>query len=311
MSEIYQRGAGKGKFRDLRRVLFATLLVLAASAAWFLLRPAVIRRAARMSIGGPNRPRLVRAAIQQVRGKLPSGFLAETVSPTYSQPAPGGFTWRESVTDENGTVTSSRFVIADHRFREVGSVRAKQIAWQRIGDFNGDGKPDVLWVNWDPTPRLPGGFVQTSMVIHTRGDQNEISGILLLDWNRITTPARSAGSVFLDTDNDGVQELVVRSYSFAPPPKGKSAITAAIDVAVFEWAAPDGVLRARHMPNDGTVAFWAPPDGRPYSFPADRSIDDVLKELIPDPASLFPPPVTQPASEPASAPAANPDADQP
>jgi hypothetical protein len=220
-------------------------------------------------------------------------------------PAPGGFVWRESVTGENGTVISSRFVIADHRFREIGSVRSPRAFWLRVGDFNGDEKPDVLCMNWHPPLRVLGRQFEVLPVIHLRGDRNRISGIVLIDWAAVAPPSTYVQVVWLDADNDGVQELVVRSVSFTKRPKGKFTITAVADVALFEWTAPDGVLKARRMPNDGTVAFWAPPDGRPYSFPADRSIDDVLNELIPNPAKLFPPPVTQPASPPASAPAAN------
>ena len=171
-------------------------------------------------------------------------------------------------------------------------------------DRDDDGRLEVT-VAYDALKPPPGGVTRVSAwgVVRLGEQQNEVAGIVVVDGSGRVRQVIRIEPRWRDVNGDGREELEFATVKFARRADGTMGFFPSQTVAVLEWSAPGGVLRARVVPDDGSFLVWAPADGRPLAFGQDEVADEVFRRLLPVPAGFGAAPASQTTTTATSAPA--------
>jgi hypothetical protein len=76
------------------------------------------------------------------------------------------------------------------------------------------------------------------------------------------------------------RELALITVKVVSAPGGGLAFAPSEAVAVFEFESAGGILRPRVLPDDGSVTWWRPPDGRPVPIKPDADLAEFLEATL-------------------------------
>lgn len=277
---------------DIRRIAVLAVLIAAIGVVWHFTRPAVIRYAARTSLGLAPRTPLIRDALNRIHPTPPEQRRGQYPQTFWNPPA-GCATWPiDPVMQYRGgrVFVPARHIFVDGRLDQCGLVRSE---WPFVSAPHTDRNGHLVTVfryNAVVSQRV----VVASALIRLGPKTNEIVGLFAIDMRSKKPGIRQIHPGWRDEDDDGILEFVVLEQKFASTPQVR---TYSETLAVFRWNGAQTALQVVRVPSDGSVVFWTPPDGRPYEFPRTAVIDDICRELLPlpDGFGLVAPPVTPPA----------------
>ncbi len=313
MNDLFHRGSSHNKRREISRSVLALFAILAASALWYLLRPAAISWIARTSLGCPSRAPIVAAVLRESYDTIPTDGEINASDPfpwtrlaTYIFPEPGWVAW-ESVRETKQLRDSSwlyhwRTTFVDHDFDLVGSIGAMQRPLLTPAeDIDGDGRWElVLEFQATPWENSKSPNVKRLAVVRIGKDDNQIAWIGLIDadwWSRKLTRIKP---IWRDEDGDGVKELVFVTVVYKRLPQGGAGFDPPTTVAIFEWDRPGGVLRPRSLPEDAGIISWTPFQSEPVRAEIDADIESLLAKLLPLPEGFGVHPAPPPANSPST-----------
>lgn len=263
----------------MRRITVAAIALLASSVLWYGMRGTVAYRVACSSIGCPGRESLIAAALRRNDPRIP----AHPQHWNYDLAQPEWIAWssfRAYMSLEDGsTLRQWQVVVADHDLVVRGVITGDRLPLPPA-DSDGDGLCEVVkeigTLRYDAQQNIVWWAV-----LRLGDERNEIVWVGLIDesvWRSRQTRLRP---IWLDTDGDGVDELVFITVEIAQTPDGRVVFKPPQTVAVFEWTAPGGILRTRLLPDDCGILPWSPEGSVPMRVDQATDLDLLVRELLP------------------------------
>jgi len=287
VTELLQRRQVYSRRRELRALALAGLALLAASACWHLVRPALTLALARSSVGSARSELLADALLQLYPDQ--TGGDAGLLLPVQSSVLRRGrvVLWRTSRMQRvgNSWVTDVRQHVADGDLRYLGSLRTDSGVPVPCPDgFDAAGGLTLALMYSVEDPRSS-GFLPACGIVRLLRQRADVTGVII-------GPRSSV--MWKDADNDGACEIVFWKFlgRRAGARTGQFQVLASVNLDA------SGIPIAHGLPADGSVAIWTPPEGVPLPIPDDVNAEDFFRELLPLPAGFALPPSTAPASAP-------------
>jgi hypothetical protein len=312
MSDVFSRQAGGDRTKGVRRLLVGAALVVVLSITWHGLRPYLVRALARSSIGCPTRTNLVAAGVRDLYPQFPVAEAPHGPKVwSHRGPSHGLVTWQAEPEVEplkpGDQPRIARYVLADEKLAYVGSVYSSYPPLLASpGDWDADGRVEITGSCVSALSALGSIGSLNAWVVRPGAMANEVGGIIVVDTQQWQKQSMHLWPYWRDENADGRAELAFVAWRIGALPGGRTGVLSQETVAVFEWSEPGGILRPRHIPDDGSFLVWTPEDGKPYEFSPDTVVDDVCRELLPIPDDFGQPSASQPASQPASEPSTRP-----
>lgn len=278
MTGLLARQQPVSRKRDMRRLVVAGVLLLAASAAWHAVLPSITLLTARSSIGSWERRWLLVDAIGRLYPNHPvwrDEFFDFPNLWSWRLPDGGLVTWLDAGAAAE-PVAERTMDFADDRLLYLGSLAGCVHAIPRPEGFDARGVITLL-VMYEPDSGCQDGGCA---VLRFAGQSSSVAGLIVSDANKID---------WADVDGDGATELV---FGRTAPRHARQRVSAA-----FRLDGNGVPLPPDRFPN-GAVYFWVPPEREPIPIPDGTPVDEFCRTLAPWPDAFIAPVSSAPASAP-------------
>ncbi|MBW7905889.1 MAG: hypothetical protein LC135_11130 [Phycisphaerae bacterium] len=281
MSATARRSRALSWHRAARRALAVALCLALAAGAWRVVRPVVVDRVARESLGWSIRGQLVWEALRARYAAEVYDFARSLRSwrpdalYSYDDPSRGaaGVVW--SLHESAGVWGSDPTVavVADGGLKVRGFVASDAAQWLDAADYDRDGRLEMIVGAHDPDAE---DHEQSRIaVVRLRGGTSELLAICA--FASPGTSRRWLSAVWEPDPNlAGAQRL---RLSFVRRTGG--TVTVDPPVAALAFTARGGVMQLIESTDPDDLRGWSPPDGKPVVFPSRQHVGELARALWP------------------------------
>jgi hypothetical protein len=128
-------------------------------------------------------------------------------------------------------------------------------------------------------------------IVRLDGNRAELLAVAWVNDRRFNRESTIIDPMWQDEDGDGMRELSLLGVTAAPGQGGRPSLQHKV-LASLDWTGVGGVMVPAHLPDDGSIRVWTPPDGRPIRFSADEDIEPLLDRVFPVPGRILAPSTT-------------------